>query len=323
MPSIILFLFFITFCLAVYGLYLTFTKQRQIIEQRMQQYTVRLHEGEAAVRAEKKAAKKLDWKELFQEASQVFAAKSYTRAMEMELIRADIPLRGQEFIMINVLAMAGGGLLLLVLTGNAVLAWLGAVAGYVGPRFVVKRARHKRVQKFNSQICDALVVMANSLRAGFSFIQAMEMVAKEMPAPIADEFSRTLREMNLGTPTEEALQNITNRIQSDDLDLVLTAVMIQRQVGGNLAEVLDNISHTIRERIRIKGEIKTLTAQGRISGMVVGALPVVIGLVLALINPAYIGQLFNNSTGLAMLFAGAISQLIGIALIKKTVDIKI
>jgi len=320
--SVILFLVFITVFLAVYGLYLTLTAQKRIIEKRMETYTARLHEGEFAGK-EKAVRKNLDWKEMFQEASRVFAAKSFARNMEQELVRADIPLRGEEFILINVLVMGAGGILLLLLTGNPVLAWLGVVAGYIGPRMAVKIAKQKRIQKFNAQISDALVVMANSLRAGFSFIQAMEMVAREMPPPISDEFTRTLREMNLGTPTEEALTNITNRIQSDDLDLVMTAVMIQRQVGGNLSEVLDSISNTIRERIRIKGEIKTLTAQGRISGMVVGGLPIAIGLLLSVINPAYIGKLFTTSIGLGMLFAGGISQLIGIALIKKTVDIKI
>ena len=238
-------------------------------------------------------------------------------------MKADIPLRGEEFIMINVLLISGCGLLMLMVTGNFVLGWIGTVFGYILPRVIVKRAKNKRVQKFNAQIGDSLTVMSNSLRAGFSFLQAMEMVAREMPSPISDEYGRTLREMNLGTPTEEALVNLTQRVDSDDLDLVMTAVLIQRQVGGNLSEVLDGISHTIRERIRIKGEIKTLTAQGRISGMIVGALPVVIGLVLSVINPGYIGVLFTDPLGLALLTAGVISQIIGIALIKKTVDIKI
>lgn len=320
--SVILLLAFVTAFLAVYGVYLTVTAQKRVVERRMQQYTARLHEGETRV-AEKTAGKKVDWKEMFRDASKVFAAKSYTRIMEQELVRAAIPLRGEEFILLNLLAMTAGGLLLLLLTRNPILASLGVITGYILPRMAVKRAKQKRTQKFNAQIGDALTIMANSLRAGFSFVQAMEMVAKEMPPPISDEFSRTLREMNLGTPTDEALGNITGRIQSDDLDLVMTAVMIQRQVGGNLSEVLDNISHTIRERIRIKGEIKTLTSQGRISGMIIGFLPVAIGVLLAVINPSYIGKLFNNSVGLGMLFAGGISQLIGVALIKKTVDIKI
>lgn len=320
--SVILILVFLSVTFTIYGIYLTGAKDKQELKKRMNTYTSAA--GAASLpKGFLKKLKSLDWKTSFQEASKVFAARGISRRMESELVKADIPLRGEEFILINVLLMAGLGFLLLITTTNMVLTWLGVLAGFVGPRIFVKRTKLKRVQKFNSQIGDSLVVMSNSLRAGFSFLQAMEMVAREMPAPISDEFTRALREMNLGTPTEEALHNLNKRIESEDLDLVITAVLIQRQVGGNLAEILDGISHTIRERIRIKGEIKTLTAQGRISGIIVGALPVVIGLVLAVINPAYIGNLFTDPVGWGMLTAGAISQTVGVALIKKTVDIKV
>jgi len=320
--SLILIMVFLTVTLFIYGLYLSATAGKRELSRRMKTYTAKIGELEDKDSFTDRL-KKFDWKTSFQEASKVFAAKGFTKRMEAELVKADIPLRGEEFIMINFLLMAGLGLFMLLLTGNAILAWFGVMTGFIVPRLIVKRIKLKRVQKFNNQIGDSLSVMSNSLRAGFSFLQAMEMVSKEMPSPISDEFIRTLREMNLGTPTEEALVNLTSRIESEDLDLVMTAVLIQRQVGGNLAEVLDSISHTIRERIRIKGEIKTLTAQGRVSGIVVGALPVVIGLVLAVINPEYIGALFTNPVGLALLVTGIISQIIGIALIKKTVDIKI
>jgi len=318
----ILILVFLTVSLFIYGIFLTVTAGKREMAERMRTYTARIGELDRPAGFLEKL-KGFNWKASFQEASKVFAARSFTRKMEIELMKADIPLRGEEFIMINFLLMAGLGLLLLLITRNAILGWFGAVAGFVAPRVVVKRIKLKRIQKFNSQIGDALVVMSNSLRAGFSFLQALEMVSREMPPPVADEFSRTLREMNLGTPTEEALLNLTSRVESEDLDLVITAVLIQRQVGGNLSEVLDNISHTIRERIRIKGEIKTLTAQGRISGIIVGVLPIVIGLILAVINPGYIGALFVTPAGWAMLITGVISQIIGIALIKKTVDIKV
>ncbi len=320
--SVILILVFSTVTLFIYGFYLTTTAGRRELAHRLQTYTAdtgQLSRGGSIM----EKLKGFHWKSSFQEFSKIFAARSFSRKMEAELMKADIPLRGEEFIMINVLLMIGLGFLLTLFTKNVILGWIGVVAGFVLPRVFVKRTKARRTQKFNSQIGDSLVVMSNSLRAGFSFLQAMEMVAKEMPAPISDEFARTLREMNLGTPTEEALMNLTSRIESEDLDLVMTAVLIQRQVGGNLSEILDGISHTIRERIRIKGEIKTLTAQGRISGIIVGALPVVIGLVLAVINPSYIGSLFTNPVGWAMLTAGAISQTIGVALIKKTVDIKV
>lgn len=320
--SIILLLVFLFVSFLIYGIYLTVTNSKRELAQRMKTYTAKAGELDKPLNAIERL-KNFDWKTSFQEASKIFAAKEFTKKVEIELMRADIPLRGEEFVMINFLIMIALGMLLILLTRNAILGWLGVVAGFILPRVIVKRTKLKRVQKFNSQIGDSLVVMSNSLRAGFSFLQAMELVSKEMPAPISVEFARTLREMNLGTPTEEALVGLTNRIESEDLDLVLTAVLIQRQVGGNLAEVLDGISHTIRERIRIKGEIRTLTAQGRISGMIVGALPLAIGLVLSVINPRYIGALFINPVGWAMLTAGIISMVIGIALIKKIVDIKV
>ncbi len=320
--SLILVLVFLFVSLLIYGLYLTATAGKRELSSRMKTYTAKT--GELTQKTGlKDRVSNFDWKIAFQEASKVFAAKQFTKKVETELIKADIPLRGEEFVLIIVLVMAGLGLLFSIITQNIILGWLGAVAGFILPRFVIKRIKTKRAQKFNSQIGDSLVVMANSMRAGFSFMQAMEMVAKEMPAPISDEFNRALREMNLGTPTEEALMNITERIESEDMDLVITAVLIQRQVGGNLSEVLEGISHTIRERIRIKGEIKTLTAQGRISGMVVGFLPIAIGLILSVINPSYIGTLFTNPIGWGLLIAGVISQTIGIALIKKSVDIKV
>lgn len=320
--AVILLMVFVTVSMFIYGMFLTATSARRELSKRMNRYTARIGELDSGANPIRRL-RNFDWKSAFREASQIFSGKAITKKMEAELLKADIPLRGEEFIMVTVLLMAGLGFLALVLTRNIVLTWIGLIAGFLVPKIVVKRLKTKRISKFNSQIGDSLVVMSNSLRAGFSFLQAMEMVSREMPAPISNEFAHTLREMNLGTPTEEALANLTKRIDSEDLDLVITAVLIQRQVGGNLAEVLDSISHTIRERIRIKGEIKTLTAQGRISGIIVGILPIVIGLILSVINPTYIGALFTNEVGWVMLAAGIISQSIGVALIKKTVDIKI
>jgi len=320
--SVILILVFLFVSFLIYGVYLTVTNSKRELAQRMKTYTAKAGELDKPMNAIERL-RNFNWKASFQEASKIFAAREFTKKVELELMKADIPLRGEEFVMLNFLVMVVGGLTLLLLTRNPVFGWLGVVAGFIVPKIMVKRIKLKRVQKFNSQIGDSLVVMSNSLRAGFSFLQAMELVSREMPAPISIEFNRTLREMNLGTPTEEALIGLTNRIESEDLDLVMTAVLIQRQVGGNLAEVLDGISHTIRERIRIKGEIRTLTAQGRISGIIVGILPVAIGLVLSVINPKYIGALFTNPIGWAMITVGVVSMTVGIALIKKIVDIKV
>ncbi len=256
-------------------------------------------------------------------AGRIFTARKITEKVDVELARADIPLKGEEYLGLMLILSLTGGLILTVITGKLVAGILAAVLGCYLPYFILKTAKIKRLSKFNDQIGDALVIMANSLRSGFSFLQSLDMVCKEMPAPLAREFGITLQEMNLGTSTEEALSNMSFRVQSEDLELVVTAVLIQRQVGGNLSEVLDGIASTIRERVRIKGEINTLTAQGKISGLIIGLLPILITAVLYVINPAYIKLLFTCKTGLAMVFAAVLSQIMGLAIIRKIVQIPV
>lgn len=234
-----------------------------------------------------------------------------------------MPLRSGEFVVLCGCSAMLGLLLLFVAGRSMVMASIGAVVGFMLPFLLMNIKTGKRIKLFNRQLGDALILIANSLRTGYSFMQALDMVAKEMKPPISSEFARTVKEMNLGTTTESALGNMAKRINSEDLDLVLTAVLIQRQVGGNLSEVLDNIARTIRERVRIRGEIKTLTAQGRLSGFVVGLLPVIMGCIIYVLNPEYVKVLFTHPIGRLMLGAAAVSQVIGIILIRRIVDIKI
>lgn len=247
---------------------------------------------------------------------------SWSRKVEHRLIQAGIPLKSSEFLVICLgTALAGAAL---GMVGSGVLgAVIGGLAGYMVPFLFLKIKRRRRAKAFNDQLGDTLILIANALRTGYSFMQAIEMVSREMLPPISAEFGRTLKEMNLGVPTEEAMSNMAKRIDSDDLDLVITAVLIQRQVGGNLAEVLDSIANTIRERIRIKGEIKTLTAQGRMSGVIVSLLPVVLLLALRLINPGYVNILFTHPTGQFMLGTAIAGQLLGIIAIQKIVNIEV
>lgn len=253
----------------------------------------------------------------------LFTAKKMTAVVDGELAKADIPLKGEEFLGLCLIMVIGGGLFFTVVSGNLIIGLITAVMGWYLPRLLLRAAITRRVNKFNSQISDALAIMSNSLRSGFSFLQAMDMVRKEMTGPIAKEFGAALQEMNWGAPTEEALTNMSARINSSDFDLVVTAVLIQRQVGGNLAEVLDNIANTIRERVRIKGEIKTLTAQGRMSGIVIGLLPFLLTLAVFSMNPDYITPLFTSKLGLVMVSMALISQIIGISLIRKIVNIPV
>jgi tight adherence protein B len=171
---------------------------------------------------------------------------------------------------------------------------IGAVLGAFAPRFYVKRQQRQRLNRFNDQLGDMLNLMVNGLRAGYSTMQAMEAISRELPSPISDEFRRVVQEMQLGVPMETALDNLLRRIPSDDLDFVVTAINVQREVGGNLSEILDSISFTIRERVRIKGEIRVMTAQVRASGTLLSFIPMALAAILWFLNPDYLLSFFDG-----------------------------
>lgn len=316
----ICFLSFITVTCFVLGLYQILTSKKREIISRLRRFT--RTPGQVIIDEHISNQEKFTVKNILRILGKVFEAKSYTRKIETELLKADIPMRGSEFIVFNIIIILVFGIIGFVLGGLGPLIVFGSM-GLIIPGIFIKRKKRARFEKLNLQIGDCLTVMSNSLRAGFSFQQAMELVSKEMDGPLAMEFGKTLREINFGTPTEQALSNMAGRIESDDLDLMITAVLIQRQIGGNLAEILDNISNTLRERIRIKGEIKTLTAQGRISGLVIALMPPILFAILLVINPSYIGDLLQKQTGIYMLIAGVFSQLVGFIFIRKIVNIEV
>lgn len=253
----------------------------------------------------------------------LITGKKFRERLSKELLKANLPLRSEEFVSLTAGAFLLPFLLVFGATEKPLPSFLLGLLVALTPRLFLHAAKQNRLRRFHHQLGDAIVLIANSLRAGYSFLQAVEMVSREMPAPIGEEFMRLLKELNLGIPTEEALINLAKRVESDDLDLVVTAVLIQRQSGGNLAEVLDNISHTIRERVKIKGQIRTLTAQGRFSGVIVSLLPVGLGLFLFIVNPSYILQLFQNPIGWLMLALAAWGQIIGALIIKKVITIEV
>jgi tight adherence protein B len=211
-----------------------------------------------------------------------------------ELARADLKFKVAEYYALVVISTIGVGLLALLLQpkGTYISFLIGAVIGFFLPRFYVKRQQAARIRKFDDQLGDMLNLMVNGLRAGYSTMQAMEAISRELPSPISDEFHRVVQEMQIGIPMEKALDNLFRRIPSDDLDFVITAINVQREVGGNLSEILDTISFTIRERVRIKGEIRTMTASVRSSGVILSLIPVGLGLALWFISPEYIGTFF-------------------------------
>jgi tight adherence protein B len=199
--------------------------------------------------------------------------------------------------------------------GNPFSILIGGVVGFFVPRFYVKQQQSARIKKFDDQLGDMLNLMVNGLRAGYSTMQAMEAISRELPSPISDEFHRVVQEMQIGIPMEKALDNLFRRIPSEDLDFVITAINVQREVGGNLSEILDTISFTIRERVRIKGEIRTMTASVRSSGTILSLIPLGLALALYFISPEYIGTFFAPNKIMPQPLCGIISVAVIIGLI--------
>ena len=247
--------------------------------------------------------------------------------LSKELARADLKLKPGEFIALIIIAAFGVGLVLWFFAGqNIIMGILGAIGGSFLPRMYLKSQQTKRLQKFDEQLPDMLNLMVNGLRAGFSTLQAMEAVSRELPPPICDEFRRVVQEMQLGITMEKALDNLLRRIPSDDLDLCITAMNVQREVGGNLAEILDTISYTIRERVRIKGEIRVLTAQVMYSGRFLSLLPLIVIGVLYLLNREYMMEFFkaeNVPCGYISLGLGGLLILIGYFVMNKLGEIEV
>jgi len=223
----------------------------------------------------------------------LLSGRTFFGSIQDRVRRSDIKLRVSEYIILMVLCGVLAAAAAYFFFGQSlIIALIGLFLGIRIPRIYIGFAANRRVRAFNNQLGDTLTLWVNALRAGSSVLQGMETIATESPTPISVEFERVVQEVRLGLSVEQALDNMYNRVPSDDLDLVITAVNIQREVGGNLAEVLDNISFTIRERVRIKGEIRTLTAQGRISGWIITFLPVALGVLMYFINPEYISELW-------------------------------
>ena len=233
--------------------------------------------------------------------NRVVEKRDWGSNLARELARADLVLKPSEFLAIRAAAMLGVPLrddraqpVHLAARPARSPGSAASCVGYWLPKFWLNRRKGKRLKAFNSNLADTIMLLANSLRAGSSFLQSVEMVVREAQPPISTEFARVIREVNLGLPLDDALANLSRRVRSDDLDLMTTAIAIHHTVGGNLAEILDTIAFTIRERVRIKGEIRTLTAQQRMSGYVVGFLPVALVVLLSVIAPTFMAPMLQK-----------------------------
>jgi tight adherence protein B len=286
-----------------------------VIEERLDRYASRPDEKEG-----KKAKKRRSAMDGLED---VVTSRGFAASMKVDLARADLKLRVAEFMMLTVLSVFAFFLLGRLIFGSALFGLLFGVIGFFVPRIYVNSRKSRRIRAFNDQLGDTITLLANSLRSGYTIVQSMNTVAEQLPDPIAAEFRRVTQEITLGLHYEEALNNMLRRVPSDDLDLMITAVNIQGKVGGNLAEILDTIGHTIRERVRIKGEIRVLTAQQMISGYILTGLPVALGLILYLINKTYMGRLFTDPCGWIMIGVSAFMIFIGFMIIRKIVNIEV
>jgi tight adherence protein B len=240
---------------------------------------------------------------------------SFGDRVARELARADLKFKVAEYYALVFMSTLVVAFVAWLLQPIWISAIIGGIVGFFIPRFYVKRQQAVRLNKFNDQLSDMLSLMVNGLRAGYSTMQAMEAVSRELPSPISDEFRRLVQEMQIGIPMEKAMENLLRRIPSDDLDFVITAINVQREVGGNLSEILDTISFTIRERVRIKGEIRVLTATVRTSGIVLSLIPVFLSLALWFISPEYIGTFFEEAPGIPQPLCGIITVVTIVAMI--------
>lgn len=275
--------------LLIIGVIVSSNSERTLVEERLSQYL----EDEDQKKVDREAQKYAltNW------VSKRVEKTSFGDRIARELARADLKFKAAEYLILIALSIFLFGLVAWFL-GNRhwISALIGLGFGAVAPRMYVRSQQRKRLQKFNDQLPDMLNLMVNGLRAGYSTMQALEAISKEMPPPINDEFRRVVQEMQIGIPMETALDNLLRRIPSDDLDFVITAINVQREVGGNLSEILDNISFTIRERIRIKGEVRVLTAQVRTSGTVLSLIPFGLTIILWFLNPDYLMSVTAGGT---------------------------
>jgi len=306
------------------GVYISSSSERNLMEDRLGQYL----EGD---KDKKEGSKRDDSSSVLQEwVNRRVEDSSIGERIARNLARADLKFKSGEFVAFVVILASAIGFLGFLTTGTSLPARLlsaliGAGFGIAIPIIYLKTQQGNRLVKFSNQLPDMLNLVVNGLRAGYSTMQALEAVSKEMPAPISDEFRRVVQEMQLGIPMDKALDNLLRRIPSEDLDFVVTAINVQREVGGPLAEILDTIAYTVRERVRIKGEIKVMTSQVVMSGRILSGVPFFVFVLLWFINPHYMGEFFNPPIycGGGALVLGIVMIVVGYAIMMKIADIEV
>lgn len=312
----------IVLILIAIGVYISSNSERTIVEDRLGRYLDEESPKDSKKKDESSTV-------LTEWVNQRVDSSSLGDRIAKNLARADIKFKAGEFIALMFILGVSLGLMGFIFTGTtfaarALSGLLGLGFGVALPIIYLRSQQGSRLTKFQNQLPDMLNLLVNGLRAGYSTMQALESVSKEMPGPISDEFRRVVQEMQLGIPMDKALDNLIKRIPSEDLDFVVTAINVQREVGGPLAEILDTIAFTIRERIRIKGEIRVMTSQVVMSGRILSGVPFFVFVLLWFINQEYMGEFFKNiACGGTALGVGLIMIAVGYAIMMKIADIEV
>ncbi len=305
----------------VIGIVITVRDEQTILDDRFSHYVEEEYEDAVALAESQKTSILSEWIDTR------LAGSKYGDRIASNLAQADLKLRPAEYVAAIVIAGFLMGFFAWAIGGqNVVSALIGIIVGTMIPRFYMRRQQTKRLTTFGNQLPDMLNLVVNGLRAGYSTMQALEAVSKELPPPLSEEFARVVKEMQLGIGMEDALNNLHRRIPSDDLDLIITAINVQREVGGNLAEILDTISYTIRERIKIKGEIKVLVSQVIYSGRFLAMLPLILMGLLWFANRDYLMTFFlpgNLLCGGIMLGLAGVMVFAGYLAMNKLADIEV
>ncbi|WP_342432918.1 type II secretion system F family protein [Neobacillus sp. FSL H8-0543] len=317
--ALVLFSVFLVVSLLMY-LLLTIYSAKKRITNRVKEFLPTSQVEEAAIQKEKKLS---FGKQLIHSTANIFKNVQFSDSTEKILREAGSGLKPEEFFALRILAAVGMGMFTAFLGLPWYLTLLAVFIGFAFPKYSMKRKRKKRLARVNHQLVEVLGMMANSMRAGFSFMQAMQLVGKELPDPLGPEFDRVVRQAGLGVSLEDTFQELVERLPNKEMEVVVRAILAQRRSGGNLAQLLETMEETIRGRVRILEELNTLTAQGRMSSWIITLLPVGLGLYLALVNREYFAPMLEHPLGWTMMFVASVSIIIGWAIIQKIIRIEV
>jgi tight adherence protein B len=316
-----LFLFLLALSFGIVSLMTRPAKQSKSMQLRL----VTIQHPVRARAEESKAAEleKIEQRNYADRLGQLIKSYKFSKTLEILLVHADSTMSVGAVVIATLSAAAVGLLLTLLFAPVPAVVGVATLAGASAPYVLLRFKRSRRLKAFNNALPDAIELMARALRAGHSISSAIELIAEQCPEPLAGEFAQVYQQQKFGLRFRDALLQMGDRIPSRDLHFLITAILVQRETGGDLTEILDRTSHVIRERVRIEGEVRTHTAQGRLTGWILSLLPVIMLALINLVSPGYSSLLFHDPVGQKLLYAGGTMIVIGALIIRKVVDVTV